>query len=622
MEKHKFRLGIWGWWQGHNLGDNWIKNILRKTFPFAEFVTTDVQDFSKYDFMICGGGGLFIYDVIAPWDKIENIKIPYGILGLGAEFPHSSNLAKKIEEAAKFFFIRDEYSMKCMGTSRNSKSYDCTFITPLHWNEVQEMNSDKVFFVWRDGQELLNNPSFREYIQYKNGVKEEWNSSIEKHFAKTIYDDFQTNEADIEARIGDAGFVISGRYHGIVAAIQKGIPFIAIDICPKIRALVEECGLADYCIKISEIDKVEPLILKAKAQIEEIRIKEQEYRTRAHAKMQKDVNTAYREIYKQCKPLKAIHYGSYWMRENDIINVMADDLANLCELKKIDLKIYDSKPDRRVKTILKEPNTVITLLDHAKIVRDVLRYKPNFVVLNSGGLVFEDKTFEFLKNHHVKTVGLELSDPDVFPYNGAIYAHKFDYFYTNSKYSLENQYDRTKVSINLMPFAASVKHHYYMPDVERKYDIVIVGHARPDRLEIVDKLSEKYKVGTYGNGWKHSLGVVNGLEHVRAINTGKIYLSFSKTMAGYNNVKVGLFEAMACKQVVVTEYMEELADYFEIGEEVLCYNSMDELYGILDYYLTHADALERVREKAYKRFLEEHTYESRWVSIIKEIQVD
>ena len=63
----KHRLYIWGWWQGNNLGDNWIKKTLQNCFPKAEFIDTSVTKFEKGSFVICGGGGLFIFDVINPW---------------------------------------------------------------------------------------------------------------------------------------------------------------------------------------------------------------------------------------------------------------------------------------------------------------------------------------------------------------------------------------------------------------------------------------------------------------------------------------------------------------------------------------------------------------------------
>ena len=91
-------------------------------------------------------------------------------------------------------------------------------------------------------------------------LKEIDDMDYDYYFQMTITD----YEDDIEERIKGAGFVISGRFHGIVAAIQKGIPFIAIDICPKIRELTRDLGLEKYCIKISEVSKLDSLIKDSK----------------------------------------------------------------------------------------------------------------------------------------------------------------------------------------------------------------------------------------------------------------------------------------------------------------------------------------------------------------------
>ena len=612
-KKMDAKIYIWGWWQGNNLGDNWIKNVLKQFFPEASFVDTSVQKFPKNSFVICGGGGLFIYDVIAPWNRIPK-NIEYGMFGLGAEFPHESTNAVEVYKRSKFFYVRDQYSLDCMHLSGVERSYDLTFAKPLNWTDAKDICKNKLFMVWRDGHDLLNNEKFRSYIRSSdgNGDYDNWKSLIEKHFSEIVEDDFQTKEDNIEERVSNCGFVISGRYHGVVAAIQKGLPFIAIDICPKIRALLEECGLDEYCIKISDIDKIEFLIIKAQNDIEEIRKKEKRYIDIAHATLLKQITNVKLEVLKFLRPLNIIHYGSYWMKKNDVVNTMADDLGGLCKLKKIDLRLYTKHPSSRIASNIDTPNGKQCILSKKKVLSDVKRYKADAVVLNSGGLYLDDETFDLLKKDHVTTVGISLSDPDVFPYNGKKYAEKFDVFYTNSKYSLLNEYPQTGANARIMPFAASLKHHYYMPKMERKYDVVIVAHAREDRLPIVDKLEKICKVGTYGNGWKHSLGTVNGKEHVKAINSGKMYISFSKTVAGFDNVKVGLFEAMACNQVVITSYMEELQDYFDIGQEILCYKTEEELYELVSYYLQHDDEREMIRLRGYTRFLRNHTYEKRW----------
>ena len=613
------KIYIWGWWQGNNLGDNWIKKILNHFFPEAEFIDTSVQKFPKNSFVICGGGGLFIYDVINPWNKIPK-KIEYGMLGLGAEFPHKSKNAIELYKKSKFFYVRDQHSLDCMHLSEIERSYDLTFAKPLIFSNDNETNINKVFFVWRDGCELLNNKNFYDYIKLcKDDAYDKWKTIIERHFAEVKEDNFQTQENNIDERLVDCGFVISGRYHGIVAAIQRGVPFIAIDICPKIRALTVECGLEEYCIKISDVSKIDYLINKAQNERGLIREKEFVYTKKANEVLLNQIANAKFEILKIIKPLNILHYGSYWMKKNDVVYTMADDLNDLCNLKKIDLKLYTRHPSGRIALNKPTENGNLCVLDSKRILKDVKRHKADVVVLNSGGLFLDDPTFVELKKQGVLNIGISLSDPDVFPHNGKVYANKFDIFYTNSKYSFLNEYPQTGANIRLMPFAASKKHHYFMPRVDRKYDVVVVAHAREDRLPIVEKLEKICKVGVYGAGWKNSLGEVNGLAHVKAINSGKMYLSFAKTVAGFDNVKVGLFEAMACNQVVITSYMEELQDYFDIGTEILCYKTEDELYDLISYYQKNEKEREKIRERGYARFLKNHTYIMRWNEVLKEI---
>lgn len=615
MKKNK--VGIWGWWQGNNLGDNWIKRTMQELFPNAFFLDTTVSNFKDFDFIICGGGGLFVYDVIEPWNNYKQ-KVPFGMLGLGAEFEHKSNTAQILKDTAQFFYVRDQYSLEAMHIKDAERSFDITFAKPLRYLEEKELNLDKLYLIWRDGKELLLNEKFCNYIDYA-AVKNEWYSIVKKNFDDVRDDDFQTTLDNIDERLEGVGFVISGRYHGIVAAIQKGLPFIAIDICPKIRALVKECNLEEYCVKISEVDKIDALVKKAKNNYRLIRQNEKEYRDNARAVLNNQLLNINFEINKVINPLKILHYGSYWMGKNDVVNVMSDDLQDCCKLKKIDLHAYKKNKSKRIKNINPTPNGMLCILDAKMINKDINKYKPDAVILNSGGLTLEDDEFNELRNRNIITVGIELSDPDVFPYNGEKIASKFDLFYTNSKYSYENQYCKKNVNIHLMPFAASLKHHYFMPEVEKKYDLVVVAHAREDRKNIVKTLENICNVGTYGSGWENSLGIVNGVDHTKAINSGKMYLSFSQTVAGYENVKVGLFEAMACRQVIITRYMNELEDYFEIGKEILCYQTEEELYDIVKYYCNHEDKREEIRECAYLRFQKEHTYEKRWRNVLQDI---
>ncbi len=281
----KKRLAVWGWWQGRNLGDNWIKRTVADLFPEAEFIDTRVADFSVYNFVICGGGGLFIYDAIRPWINYSQIT-PYGMLGLGAEFPHYTDQSYRLSRNAKFFYVRDQYSLDCMKIGDIERSYDITFASSLDFANSDSLNMSKLFFVWRDGQDLLRNEQFHKYICYENRI-DEYNRIIGEEFDEITADNFQTCGNDIENRIGNCGFVISGRFHGIIAAIQRGLPCIAIDICPKIRVLMKDCGLEEFCIKINETGKLKELICRAKRESEKIRKKQLAYKEKAIVTLEK-----------------------------------------------------------------------------------------------------------------------------------------------------------------------------------------------------------------------------------------------------------------------------------------------------------------------------------------------
>ncbi len=164
---------------------------------------------------------------------------------------------------------------------------------------------------------------------------------------------------------------------------------------------------------------------------------------------------------------------------------MAHDLADMCNLKIVDTDIYGKSQDWYCEDPTWNPGNPVRWLHHDKVLSVVAEHKADFVVVNAGGMSLREETIAELHKENTVCVGITLSDPDVFPYNGKAYSHLYDLFYTNSLYSLEHQYDKD-LKVQLLPFAASPRLHRPIQDVEKKYDIVIVGHSREDRMETVE----------------------------------------------------------------------------------------------------------------------------------------
>jgi glycosyltransferase involved in cell wall biosynthesis len=309
------------------------------------------------------------------------------------------------------------------------------------------------------------------------------------------------------------------------------------------------------------------------------------------------------------------------MGENDVVFLMARDLASLCDMATIDVDIYSGKrSDWYEEDARSGPKKLIRWLDHRRVLAAVSEHGADFVVVNSGGLSLRPETIEVLRKKRVVCLGISLSDPDVFPYNGKVYSHLYDLFYTNSLHSLKNQYG-PDTNVKLLPFAASPQLHRPLPDVKKKYDVVVVGHARADRMETVHAMKKRFSVGLFGRGWGPDHSPVNGAEHVEAINSGRAYLSFSRTAAGFDNVKVGIFEAAACKTLLVTQVFDEMDRYFKYGMETIGYSRTDELIESLEFYSRNPHLADWIGQNSYERCLREHTWRSRWEKVMSDVAV-
>jgi len=320
--------------------------------------------------------------------------------------------------------------------------------------------------------------------------------------------------------------------------------------------------------------------------------------------------------------MKVLHFGAYWQKENDIVFAMVRDLAKVSDALIVDTHLYDDKKSGYVMDDLSYNgvNPVRWLKDDV-VDRYVKMFEPNVIVVNAGGMSLSRNMFSELKRLSIKTVGISLSDPDVYSYNGNIYANLFDYYYTNSLFSYLNQYKK-EVNIDILPFAASCDIHQPL-DIPKKHDIIIVGGYRPDRKDLAALLAQTFNVGIYGQGWPHMgaalYGNVNGVAHLIALNSGRMYISFSRTSAGYTNVKVGLFEAAACRLCLVTENFQEVYNYFEKDKEIVTYTDNRELLDKLSFIIRNKNALDSISDRSYSKFLAEHTWEKRWTKILSKI---
>jgi spore maturation protein CgeB len=112
--------------------------------------------------------------------------------------------------------------------------------------------------------------------------------------------------------------------------------------------------------------------------------------------------------------------------------------------------------------------------------------------------------------------------------------------------------------------------------------------------------------------------IVDANEYVKMYSRAKISLGFSTCgethASGERILQVRLrdFEAPMCGAFYMVEYMPELEHFFEIGKEIVCYSSAEELADKARYYLAHDGERETIRAAGLARSLRDHTWQRRF----------
>jgi len=190
------------------------------------------------------------------------------------------------------------------------------------------------------------------------------------------------------------------------------------------------------------------------------------------------------------------------------------------------------------------------------------------------------------------------------------------------------------------------------------YDVSFVGQPHGNRKQIIKKLGKAgIKVECFGNGWPR--GKVFLEDATKIFSQTKINLNFAnssvkidpKHIAGLffekridklikadnpknwiDNIKSLLagrkkqikdrnFAVPACGSFLLTDYMEDLEEYYEIGKEIICYKDIEDLVAKIKYYLERDKEREAIAGAGYERAIRDHSYEKRFNEIFKSIGI-
>jgi hypothetical protein len=152
----------------------------------------------------------------------------------------------------------------------------------------------------------------------------------------------------------------------------------------------------------------------------------------------------------------------------------------------------------------------------------------------------------------------------------------------------------------------------------RDIDVLFLGSCYGGRLEMVRYLrNQGFNVSAYGKGWEN--GFVSFETSIDLISRSKVVLGIGDVghMSAVQHLKGRDFEVPMCGAVYLTSYNPELADWYYIGQEILCYSSPQNCAEILGIVLQDENLQESIRKAALSKSRNDHTWETRIISILK-----
>ncbi|WP_196305225.1 CgeB family protein [Metabacillus sediminilitoris] len=223
------------------------------------------------------------------------------------------------------------------------------------------------------------------------------------------------------------------------------------------------------------------------------------------------------------------------------------------------------------------------------------------------------------------------------PYNLMIHEKSvkpYDFVISQDASCVSFYNQKNKPCIHL-PLAVNPKKYHPMKVPEKyQYDISFIGNAWPERIPIIDNLAPfllKKKFIIIGKNWnklksykKMQPYIIDTLipprEVAKYYNGSKIILNIHR---GHNDVKMNhkklpaftpnnrTFDIAACSAFQLCDCRQGLDHLYKINDEVVCYNSLEDLKSKINEYLKNEKERERISNNALRRTLTDHTYEKR-----------
>lgn len=153
--------------------------------------------------------------------------------------------------------------------------------------------------------------------------------------------------------------------------------------------------------------------------------------------------------------------------------------------------------------------------------------------------------------------------------------------------------------------------------------IISVKVAEQERLRYLKVLSEHFNVDLYTGSDISSMPLIHNRGFAKTNTEMPIIFHQSKINLNLtaksiqSGLSLRIFDVLGCEGFLITNYQAELPEYFNIGEDLEAYTSLDDLMGKCEYYLLHDKERQEIAHNGFEKVKKYHTYDIRLTQMLE-----
>lgn len=269
----------------------------------------------------------------------------------------------------------------------------------------------------------------------------------------------------------------------------------------------------------------------------------------------------------------------------------------------------------------------------------ISNFKPQLILVIKGDRISLELIHEIKETFKIPVGNYWIDDPHSIDVSRKI-SPSYDYFFTNDPDSVQTHKKSGCSHVGFLSFGCVPDLHKKVQLSQEEYkkygcDICFAGTVSEGRIKTLEALSD-FNMKVWSPRIVYSLKEDYQIKKSKILDSSPLYSRFTdhavwgkELVKVYNASKIVLnihspqpvpimrdFEAPGCGAFFLTDYAKSLESMFKPGEEIVCYENIEDLRNKVKFFLSHSQERERIAENAQKRAHRDHSYARRMEELI------